>query len=251
MNSESNRAPTHGARVDVKEYLKESRDLSLNVALVVPALAIYEVGVWLLGPSARNGAQLLLRELFLLVGPIGVHVLNAILISSAVVCMIDAFQRFTGLFTRLLFVAIECLAYAILLGPLVLLLEAPLVNLARQAAEPSTLRTVVEKIVLAMGAGVHEELFFRLLLMSAIFHVAHGLLKEVRWGAAVVALVLSSVFFALCHHDIILAGGEPFVPQVFLFRALAGMVLGLVFYLRGFAAAVYTHAFYNLLVFLR
>jgi hypothetical protein len=237
--------------LDVREYFKESRDLSLNVALVVPALLVYEIGVWLLGPSVRNGAQLLLRELFLLFGPLGVHVLNALLISSATVCLIDAWQRFDGLFTRLLFVAIECLAYALLLGPLVLLLEAPLVNLAPQAAEPSTLRTVMEKVVLAMGAGVHEELFFRLLLMSAIFHVAYGLLKEVRWGAAVVALLVSSVFFALCHHDIILAGGEPFVPQVFLFRALAGMVLGLVFYLRGFAAAVYTHAFYNLLVFLR
>jgi len=236
--------------LDVKQYLKESRDLSLNVALVIPALVLYEIGVWVLGPSARNGAQLLLRELFLLVGPLGVHILNALLIASAVVCVIDAYQRFDGLFTRLLLVGVECLAYAMVLGPLVLLIEAPLVNLAQAAAEAPTVGTVVEKVVLAMGAGVYEELFFRLLLMSAIFHVAYGLLKEVRWAAAFVALVLSSVFFALCHHDFILAGGEPFVPRVFLFRTLAGMVLGLVFHLRGFAAAVYTHAFYNLLVFL-
>jgi hypothetical protein len=241
-----------GAGLKLKEYWRESRDFSLNVALAIPALVTYELGCWLLGPSVRNGAQLLLKELFLQIGPLGVHILNALLIASATVCLWDAYDRFDRLLSRLALLLVECLAYAAVLGPVVLLLEAPLVRLGPVVATAGApLATLFEKLVLALGAGVYEELFFRLLLMSAVFHVVFGLFKEVRWAAVAVALVVSSVFFSLCHHDLILAGGEPFVPRVFLFRTLAGAVLGLVFYFRGFAAAVYTHAFYNLLIFLR
>ncbi|MBN2491761.1 MAG: CPBP family intramembrane metalloprotease [Planctomycetes bacterium] len=236
----------------LKQYWRESRNFSLNVAFAFPALLVYELGCWVLGPRVRNGAQLLLRELFLEIGPLGVHLLNALLIAAAVVCVWEAWKRFDHLPARFSFLLLECLGYAALLGPLVLLLEAPLVRMATLVAGPGgTLGTALEKLVLALGAGVYEELFFRLLLMSAVFHVVFGLFKEARWAAAAVALLVSAVFFALCHHDLILVGGEPFVPRVFLFRTLAGVVLGLVFYLRGFAAAVYTHALYNLLLFLR
>lgn len=236
--------------MSIREYLRESRDLSLNIALVVPALVVYEIGVAFLGPSVRNGAQVLLRELFLLVGPLGVHILNALLIATGVVCVIDAYRRHQNLLTRLALILLESLAYGAVLGPLVLLLESPLLDVGSGGGNGG-ISPVFTYVVLALGAGAYEELFFRLLLMGAVFHVVFGLMKESRWAASTVALVVAAVVFALCHHDIVLRGGEPFELQRFLFRTLAGLVLGLIFYLRGFAAAVYTHAFYNLLVFLR
>lgn len=234
--------------MSIREYLRESRETSLNIALVVPALLIYEVGVAVLGPSVRNGAHVLLREMFLFVGPLGVHILNALLIATGVVCVIDAYRRHENLLTRWALVLVESLAYGAVLGPLVLLLESPMLD---TAGAESGLRTFSAYVVLALGAGAYEELFFRLLLMGAIFYVIFGLMKESRWAAGTVALVISSLVFALCHHDIVLRGGEPFELSKFIFRTIAGVVLGLIFYLRGFAAAVYTHAFYNLLVFLR
>lgn len=232
----------------LKEYLQGSRDFSLNVLFVLPVLLIYEVGAWAMGPSIRNGADLLLGELFQLLGPFGMLVLNAIVIAGAAVCAFDAIHRFDRFGPRLVYLLVECLAYAAVLGPLVLLIKTPLANLS-VGAMPPWLASIAERVVLAMGAGAYEELFFRLLVMGSLYHVALGIFQEVKWGAALFSLVVSSVFFALCHHDVILAGGEPFRPDVFLFRTIAGAVLGLVFYFRGFAAAVYTHAFYNLLVF--
>jgi len=239
-----------------KDYLEGSRDLALNVLLVLPALVLYEVGVWVLGTDLRNGADLLLRELFLLVGRTGIVILNALVIASAVVCALDALKRYDFIAARFAWLGVECLGYAALLGPLVLLVRTPIAALALDAAGASAgggagVLRVIERIVLALGAGAYEELFFRLLLMGALFNVFFGLFREARWLAASLALVVSSVVFALCHHDLVLPGGEPFDAPVFLFRTLAGAVLGAVFYLRGFAAAVYTHAFYNLLVFLR
>ncbi len=232
----------------LKEYLQGSRDFSLNVLFVLPVLLIYEVGAWAMGPSMRNGADVMLGELFQQLGPFGMLVLNAVVIAGATVCAFDAIRRFDRFAPRFVYLLVECLAYAALLGPLVLLLKKPLADMALVTV-PSWLGSALERIVLAMGAGAYEELFFRLLVMGALYHVALGIFQEVKWGAATCALVVSSLFFALCHHDVILPGGEPFRADYFVFRTIAGGVLGLVFYVRGFAAAVYTHAFYNLLVF--
>ena len=114
--------------MSIREYLRESRDLSLNIALVVPAWVVYEIGVAFLGPSVRNGAQVLLRELFLFVGPLGVHILNALLIATGVVCVIDASRRHKNLLSRWSLTLIESLAYGAILGPLVLLLESPVLD---------------------------------------------------------------------------------------------------------------------------
>ena len=42
--------------------------------------------------------------------------------------------------------------------------------------------------------------------------------------------------------------GDPFTIGVFTFRVLAGACFGLLFWFRGFAIAVYTHALYDLYV---
>ena len=144
------------------------------------------------------------------------------------------------------YLVLECLVYGAMLGPLVLLLRSPMMCLEAgggfAAPQPgSPLQDIFEKVARAMGAGAYEELFFRLLLMTALYHVVLDLLRQPRWVAATVALVVSSLVFSLCHQN----------PEHFHFYTLAGAVLGLLFYFRGFAAAVYTHAFYNLLVFFR
>jgi membrane protease YdiL (CAAX protease family) len=100
-------------------------------------------------------------------------------------------------------------------------------------------------VVLSLGAGVHEELVFRLGLMGG--GTAALLLAGLGRGPSVaIALVVSAVLFSAAHH----AGplGEPFDRGVFVYRALAGVVFGLVFYFRSLAHAVYTHFLYDVWV---
>jgi hypothetical protein len=101
-------------------------------------------------------------------------------------------------------------------------------------------------LFISAGAGLHEELVFRVLLFG-------GLLALLRRGLSVgpalsllLALAVSAALFSYAHH--LPPHGEPFTTFAFVFRLLAGVVFGLLYHLRGFATAVYTHFLYDVLV---
>jgi membrane protease YdiL (CAAX protease family) len=75
-----------------------------------------------------------------------------------------------------------------------------------------------------------------------------GVMKGNRGLLTVVGVILTSVVFALFHH--IGELGEPLTAQAVLFRTLAGAVLCGLYLLRGLGICVYTHAFYNVGLFL-
>jgi membrane protease YdiL (CAAX protease family) len=100
-------------------------------------------------------------------------------------------------------------------------------------------------IVSAIGAGVHEELVFRLgalTLLVAMFTRA-SLDRRIAFLAA---LAISTVLFAAAHH--VGAYGEPFTLHAFAFRCVAGIAFALVFWFRSLAHAVYAHVLYDVLV---
>lgn len=105
----------------------------------------------------------------------------------------------------------------------------------------------LEKIVMAAGAGFHEEVVFRVLLFSGGARLLIQLLKARVVGAFVLSALLSSLAFAFVHH--LGLGGEGITLAAFSFRTLAGLYLCAVYAGRGFAIAVYTHALYDALVF--
>lgn len=105
----------------------------------------------------------------------------------------------------------------------------------------------VDRIVMAAGAGFHEELVFRVCLLSGgarLLQRARGQGPALAWSLSAIA---SSLIFSAVHH--IGPMGDPLVFDVFAFRALAGMYLAGVYLLRGFAVAVYTHTLYDIFVF--
>jgi membrane protease YdiL (CAAX protease family) len=99
---------------------------------------------------------------------------------------------------------------------------------------------------LSIGAGLYEELVFRLILMGGMFWAGVRGLNWPGWLSAIAALLISSLAFSAVHH--VGSLGEPFVLGVFMFRFFAGIVLAVIFYARGFAVAVYTHAIYDVIV---
>jgi membrane protease YdiL (CAAX protease family) len=100
----------------------------------------------------------------------------------------------------------------------------------------------LERVVVAAGAGLHEELVFRVLLIPILAHLGIRLLAmpiPVAWAGA--ALV-SSLAFAAAHH----LGGEVFTHFAFAYRTFAGLVFAGIYLTRGFAVAAWTHAAYDL-----
>jgi membrane protease YdiL (CAAX protease family) len=105
---------------------------------------------------------------------------------------------------------------------------------------------LLARFVMSLGAGVYEETVFRLGLLSSLAFVLEKLVRIARWAALLGALLLSSAVFSAMHH--LPPYGDPLAIGPFVFRVLAGIFFGLLFWRRGFAVAVYTHAFYDIFV---
>ena len=65
---------------------------------------------------------------------------------------------------------------------------------------------------------------------------------------AALAIFLPTVTFAAYHY--VGEGADPWDVGSFAFRCAAGAVLALIYFIRGLAAAVYTHAFYDVFLHL-
>lgn len=135
--------------------------------------------------------------------------------------------------------------------PEVILATIPLLALSwavSLTATPPVGGALLSQLAIGIGAGIYEELVFRLILISLIVVVAADVLKLRATTVAVTAILLSSILFSAHHHPPI--GTEPFQLVPFVFRALAGVYLALVFWFRGYGAAAGTHAAYNSLILL-
>lgn len=101
-------------------------------------------------------------------------------------------------------------------------------------------------LALGVGAGVYEELVFRLVFISIFVLVGADLLRLDRGGVAVGAVILSALLFAAHHHQPL--GVEPFTWGRFVFRSLAGTYLAVIFWYRGYGPAAGCHAAYNVII---
>jgi membrane protease YdiL (CAAX protease family) len=207
-------------------------DVASSLVLIFPLLLAYEIGVLFAGRV--NGADVVTRALFSLAGSRGAYLLVHVVIALAFLVWIRREKRWATLsFDVAAPVVLEAAIYALTLGALGTLIVEKLLGLGAGAS-----------IVSALGAGVHEELVFRLGLMAglaALFARAFG----ARVGVAL-ALAGSSLLFAAAHHAG--AHGEVFTAHAFAFRTVAGLVFGAVFWFRSLAHAVYAHVLYDVLV---
>ncbi len=103
-------------------------------------------------------------------------------------------------------------------------------------------------LVLSIGAGVYEELVFRLVAFTVLNFLLVDLCRMPRLTAIPLMVVTSAVAFSLYHYKP--SGIEPFQWESFLFRTLAGIYFGLVFACRGFGLTAGAHAGYDVAIVL-
>jgi len=107
--------------------------------------------------------------------------------------------------------------------------------------EMSTMRM----IVLSIGAGLYEELIFRVVLVGGLFYFFQ-LVLEGKTGAYVLAAILGAMAFSAVHY--MGSMGDSFELPSFVFRFLFGLALNFLYLTRGFAIAAWTHALYDVMV---
>lgn len=134
------------------------------------------------------------------------------------------------------------------------LLSIPVLLLNELIRESSGLQAVVgmtystfDNLLLSIGAGIYEELVFRLIIISllTLLLIDVGRVKQVP-GVAL-AVILSSLAFAAHHYPPI--GADNWSTSEFAFRAAAGAYLAAVFVVRGFGLAVGCHVCYDVIAF--
>lgn len=147
----------------------------------------------------------------------------------------------------------ECVLLAIPLIVLSLLLNRgnPESNAALAVTDSTVVDRLMADVVAGIGAGIYEELIFRLMLICLLMLVFQDLFGMQKKTAAIGSVLLSAVTFSLHHHIFFANGhlhhGDVFTVGKFLFRALAGVYFAILYAVRGFGITAGTHAFYNIL----
>ncbi len=229
------------------DYWSQSRRPLASLLFAGPLLAIYEAGLVCLGPSAmRNGADAWLRQTLELLGFNAYFLLPALTVGILLGWHHVLRQPWHVRRAVFLGMTAECFGLAAALW----LFWRLLVGFIFPAAMRTAGQTIVgflATIVSYLGAGIYEELLFRLILLNAVI----GLLAWMRAGprASVVGgVVLTSLWFSAAHY--VGPYGDLFSWRTFVFRFLAGVFFAVLLRFRGFGIAAGTHALYDVLVFL-
>ena len=110
---------------------------------------------------------------------------------------------------------------------------------------------MIAKIITAIGAGIYEELVFRLILICLLMLFFQDILHLSRGNSIVLSVLISAFLFSVHHHIHFINGrfgfGEPFAIVPFTFRILAGAYFAGIFAVRGFGIVAGAHAFYDII----
>jgi membrane protease YdiL (CAAX protease family) len=233
-----------------------------SLLFLLPLLVIYEFGAFFYAPESHDRlpriyAESLLNQFFELFGVTGYH-LPAIAVVVVLFCWHLARRDPWKPEPRLWGVmALESIVLALPLFVFMLVLfrqpavQAANVMLAGTGLEPQ-FHSWQSGAVLMLGAGIYEELVFRLIAIALLHMLLVDLLTVPEPYGAPLTVVLSALAFALYHFDISSTADvfafQPAQWSRFAFYMLAGMYLAAVYMLRGFGLAAGAHAAYDLIV---
>lgn len=229
-------------------YLRATRHPWSCFLFLLPLLIGYEAGVlWLGGDQSlrlRNGADAWLRWALEMFGAGHVLVAPAVVLGVMIVWSWWRWaDRPDDPVTTWFGTAFESALFAVLLwqfsrnfGPIIDGLGVKL---------QITVRAAPADILTYIGAGIYEEVLFRLGLFGGLTLILRAV--RIPWIVAwILAAAVAAGAFAAAHH--IGPYGEPMRADYFVFRTVAGLYFTALFVGRGFGVAVGAHAGYDVLV---
>lgn len=177
-----------------------------------------------------------------------------VIIITLLALQLTSRQKWKILWHDLLIMTCECILISLPLIILSLLLNRP----ARPPQAACLLAAVnfphhsfVMDIITGIGAGIYEELIFRLVLIGLLMLFFETILGVKRSKAIIISVAVSAVLFSLHHHFVFLNGrlarAELFTLAPFIFRTIAGIYFASVFAVRGFGIVAGAHIFYDII----
>lgn len=227
-------------------YLSQRPNLATDLIFVVPLLVLYQVGTFY--TDRRNGVDLVTTVVFRLRGwsEVAFLSLSGALLVTVLVLYLRLRRRERFQLRMMGPVLLESGLYAFLMGNAILFVMTRLLGMPVPSVSTGGGMDGWMVLYISAGAGLHEELVFRLLIFGGLLA---GLTRFTRVRptlSLLLALGISAALFSAAHH--MPPHGEPFTQFAFVYRLLAGTIFGLLFHYRGFATAVYSHFLYDVLV---
>lgn len=245
--------PAPGA---VRSYFQSSRGPWYGFLFALPVLIGYELLVYVWPTDWINGADAMLQTLLAPFGATNMsHVLAIAVPVAGLLCyLLDSSRaqaRAAGIGFRpkyFLLMFAESFVYALFLAPLVNYLMNAMGGGLGLSAGGSGAMDPISKLKAALGAGIFEELVFRVMLLGGLNLLFRRTTRMEPLLSWVLAVIASSLVFSLFHY--VGSYADPFELGSFIFRFLAGAVFAILFACRGFGIAVWTHAIYDIIVML-
>jgi hypothetical protein len=239
----------------LSSYWRATRAPRYSLIFAFPLLVTYEFLAFALShgevTGVRNGADVLLKSLFVaLGGRYGLALFGIVVIGGGAAVAWRDLHRAGGIRPRyLLWMLGESVAYALVFGMVagtLTFMLLPHLSMMRGVAStgvaPGT-QSLPTQLMISLGAGIYEELLFRVVLVSGLAWLGFRVFGWTRTAADGFAIVIGALIFSAFHY--IGPYGEPLRLDSFTFRAIAGLLFSGLYVLRGFGITAWTHALYD------
>ena len=238
-------------------YWQVSRAPRYSLLFALPLLLFYQLLAVLLAHgerSIRNGADVILQSLFTAVAGAWGPPLFMICLIAAGLWLVARDMRARG--SRLrgrVFAAMlgESTALALIVGFVVGSVTSGVLGMLQTLAIPGGPGHDMgwwTRLMVSLGAGIYEELLFRVLLVGALAAAARGLLGWRPLTAGSAATIAGAAIFSAFHY--IGPYGDRWQLYSFAFRMVAGLFFSALYLVRGFGITAWTHALYDVLLLL-
>jgi CAAX prenyl protease-like protein len=232
-------------------YWQASRSPRYSLLFALPLLVFYQILAASVpaGPhgGVRNGADVLLQAAFVwLAGSWGPRLFMACLIVAGLWFVAKDLRSNPGRLRAPVvgLMLAESIGLALVFGIVVGGLTAALLG-----APPPLAFGRGTVLMLSLGAGIYEELLFRVLLVGLFAWLARRVLGFRPLIAGTCATIAGALIFAAFHY--IGPYGDPWELYSFVFRTIAGLFFSALYLARGFGITAWTHALYDVLLLFR
>ena len=234
-------------------YWQVSRAPRYSLLFALPLLLAYQTLAALqpVGPqgSLRNGADVILESLFVaLAGRWGPLVFMACVIGLGLRLVARDMRAHGGRLRAGVFAAmlVEAAVLAVVFGGVVGGLTSHVVRppaaIGWGVSQLETLGSGT-RVMLSLGAGIYEELLFRVVLVTALAWLAEGVFRWRPASAGLWAVLVGATVFSAVHY--VGPYGDRLTVYSFVFRMIAGVFFSALYLLRGFGITAWTHALYD------
>lgn len=233
------------ARVSLT-YSIYSKNIITSLIFIFPFLLLYEGICFLYFKNStfiiRNSADMILKDFFNIFGNYSSHFYAlTLLVVLIFIFYINKESKASSIviFKYLNIMFLEGLLYG-------LLLLALLNNIDYYDSQVLIYQNnLLLNLYLSIGAGIWEEVLFRLVLFSAIFKL-FKLYLDIDFYSVFCSVIISSLIFSSFHY--IGQNSDVFEIYSFIVRFLGGIFLSLLYYYRGFGVTSMAHISYDFIL---